>query len=105
VATKKKKTPPRGRPALPDAVARRTQLKVLLTPTESMMLDELVARHGITQSDVIRRAMQMLYMHPQMLPKQRWTNEPKAYTHDPSAPRVSDADFDAVYEKGASKTK
>lgn len=84
-----------GRPPLPEGTAKSFIIRMKVSPAELGLIDELARRHGVDRSNLLRKAVYALNLAPAERP----------HTYDPSAPRVSDADFDAVYGKGASKTK
>jgi hypothetical protein len=77
---KKKKATTRGRPALPEGTARSVMLQLKVTPGEAAFIDSIAARHGVSRSEIFRRAVTILSMFPNLMPPEpepHFTNDPR----------------------------
>lgn len=74
MAIKKSK---RGRPALPEGTSKSEIVKIKVTPAEVVIIDSVAARHGLSRSEVMRRAIKLLDFFPEMMPPEpRWLEHP-----------------------------
>lgn len=86
MATKRRKKPVLGRPALPEGVARTAIITCKVSPDELALVDRLAAVYKIGRSDLLRRALHVLAANPDLL-----LRAPRPSTV------VSDDDFNLVY--------
>lgn len=74
-------------------------IRVKASPAEIVMIDSVAARHNVTRSEIIRRAVKLLELYPEMMPP-----EPKFFRHDPTR-MPSKEDFEQLYGPGSADEK